>query len=136
MLCGLGFHMEIKKEIFKNILVPKRTGYSFPIWHVTSSSGPLPKYFRLWPCFGNLHYGIGVGFHIEIKKETFNNLLVQNRKDYNFHICHVVSSSGPLPKYFRLWPCCGNLHNAVGLAFYIEIKKETLKNILALNPQG
>ena len=40
MLWGLGFHMEVKKEILKN-LVPNRTGESFDIWYVASSSGPL-----------------------------------------------------------------------------------------------
>ena len=55
MLWGLGFHIEIKKEIFKNLLVPNRKDYSFHIWHVhvASSSGPPPKYFKLWPRGGN-----------------------------------------------------------------------------------
>ena len=33
----LGFHIEIQKEIFKNLLVPNREGYSFDIWSVASS---------------------------------------------------------------------------------------------------
>ena len=49
MLWVLGFDIEIKKEIFKNLLVSNRKGYSFDIWHVASSSGPQPKYFKLWP---------------------------------------------------------------------------------------
>ena len=44
MLWGLGFHIEIKKEFFKNLLFPYGMGYSFHIWYVASSSGPLPKY--------------------------------------------------------------------------------------------
>ena len=52
MLWGLGFHIHIKKEMFKNLLVPNRKGYSFHIWHVASYSGPLPKYFKLWPWSG------------------------------------------------------------------------------------
>ena len=46
----------------------------------------------------------GLGFHIQIKKENFKNLLVSNHKGKSFHILHVASSSGPLPKYYTLWP--------------------------------
>ena len=53
MLWVLGFNIEIKKDFFKNLLVPNRKGYNFHIWHVSSSSGPLPKYFKLWPWGGN-----------------------------------------------------------------------------------
>ena len=59
MLLGLGFHIEIKKEIFRNFLVPK-----------------LPKYFKLRPFRGNCPYVFGIGFQIEIKMEIFKNLLV------------------------------------------------------------
>ena len=41
-------------------------------------------------------------------KEKNKNLLVPNRKGYRFHIWHVASSSGHLPKQTKLWPCCGN----------------------------
>ena len=64
MLLVLGFHIEIKKEIFKNLLVPNRKGWSFHIWHVASSSPML----------------LVLGFHLEIKKEIFKNLLVPNHK--------------------------------------------------------
>ena len=40
-----GFHGNRKN--FKNLLVPNLKGYSFHIWNVASSSGPLPKYFKL-----------------------------------------------------------------------------------------
>ena len=68
------------KEIFKNLLVPNRNGWSFHIWHVASSSALYQN---------TSNYGPGVeispmlwvlGFHIEIKKENFKNLLVPNRK--------------------------------------------------------
>ena len=49
MLFGLGFHIQIKKKIFKNLLVPNKQNYHFYIWHVASSSGTLPKWFKLWP---------------------------------------------------------------------------------------
>ena len=49
VLWVLGFHIEIKKEIFKNLLVPKGKGWSFDILHVASSTDVLPKYFKLWP---------------------------------------------------------------------------------------
>ena len=79
MFWGLGFHIEIKREIFNNIFVPNRKGYSFHIWHVASSSGPLPKYIKLWPWSGNKSCVVGcLGFHIEIKKEIFENLPVPN----------------------------------------------------------
>ena len=78
--CGVSDFTEIKKEIFKNLLVPNHKGKSFHIWHVASFSGPLPKYFNgpgveispmLW----------GLGFKIAIKKEFFKkNLLVPNGK--------------------------------------------------------
>ena len=45
--------MATKRKNFKNLLVPNRKGESFHIWHVASSSGPLPKYFKLWPWDGN-----------------------------------------------------------------------------------
>ena len=53
MLWVLRFHIEIKKEIFKDLLVPNHKSESFHIWHVASSSGPLPKYFNLWAKSGN-----------------------------------------------------------------------------------
>ena len=59
VLWVLGFHIEIKKEIFRNLLVPNRKGHSFDIWHVASSSGPLPKFFKLWPWSGNWSYVVG-----------------------------------------------------------------------------
>ena len=39
------------------------------MWHMESSSGPQPKYFRLWSSCGNLHFVVGLGFHIDINKE-------------------------------------------------------------------
>ena len=45
MLWGLGFHKEIKTEIFKNLLVSNCKGESFDIWYVAFSSGPLPSLF-------------------------------------------------------------------------------------------
>ena len=42
MLWGLGFHIQIKKEIFENLLAPNCDRWSFDIWYVASSSGPLP----------------------------------------------------------------------------------------------
>ena len=51
MLWGLGFHIEIKKEIFKNLLVPNCKGKSFHSWYVASSSGPLPSNF-IWCPWG------------------------------------------------------------------------------------
>ena len=39
--------MATERKNFKNLLVPNRKGYSFHIWHVASSSGVLPKYFKL-----------------------------------------------------------------------------------------
>ena len=53
MLWVFGFHIEIKKEIVKDLLVPNHEGESFHIWHVAVSSGVLPKYFKLWPWSGN-----------------------------------------------------------------------------------
>ena len=58
MLWGLRFHKEIKKEIFENLLVPNCNRYSFDIWYVASSRGPLPSLFiwcpwgQNWPCPG------------------------------------------------------------------------------------
>ena len=49
MLLVLRFHIEIKKEIFKNLLVPNRKGCNFHIWHVASSSGPLPNISNYGP---------------------------------------------------------------------------------------
>ena len=113
MLWVLGFYIVIKKEIFKNLLVPNCKGQSFHIWHVASSSGLYQN---------TLNYGLGVeispmlwvlGFYIEIKKEIFKNLLVPNRKGKSFDIWHVASSSGPLPKFQimalegKLVLCCG-----------------------------
>ena len=43
MLWGLGFQIEIKNEFFENLLVPNCYRYSFDIWHVASSRGPLPR---------------------------------------------------------------------------------------------
>ena len=45
MLWVLGFHIEIKKEMFKNPLVPNRKDWSFDIWYVAFSGGPLPSLF-------------------------------------------------------------------------------------------
>ena len=44
MLWGLGFHIEIKKEIFENLLVQNCKSKSFDIWYVASSSRPLPSF--------------------------------------------------------------------------------------------
>ena len=74
------FHIEIKKEIFKNLLVPNRKGYSFHIWHVAPSCGPLPKYFNYGPGVEISPMLWVLGFHIEIKKNIFKNRLVPNRK--------------------------------------------------------
>ena len=49
MLLGLRFHMETKKEMFKNPLVPNRMGQSFDIWYVASSSRPLLSLFIRYP---------------------------------------------------------------------------------------
>ena len=45
MLWGPRFHIEIKKEIFENLLVPNCKCWRFDIWYVASSSGPLPSLF-------------------------------------------------------------------------------------------
>ena len=72
--------MATERKNLKSLLVPNRKGYSFHIWHVASSSGPLPN---------TSYHGPGVEispmlwvlrFHIEIKKEIFKNLLVPNGK--------------------------------------------------------
>ena len=54
--CGVSDFTEIKKEIFKNLLVPNRKGYSFDIWYVASSSGPLPSLFIRNPWGQNWSY--------------------------------------------------------------------------------
>ena len=59
MLWGLVFHIEIKKEIFKNLLVPNRKGKSNHMWHIASSSGAVPKDFKLWTWSGNQSYVVG-----------------------------------------------------------------------------
>ena len=45
--------MATERKNCKNLLVPKSKGWSFHIWHVESSSGPLSKYFKLWSWSGN-----------------------------------------------------------------------------------
>ena len=47
MLLGLGFKVEIKKDIFENLLVPSCNCENFDIWYVASSSGPLPS-LSIW----------------------------------------------------------------------------------------
>ena len=84
--------MATERKNFKNLLVPNRKGYSFHICHVASVSGPLPN---------TSNYGPGVeinpmlwvlGFHIEIKKEIFKNLLVPNRKvlELSYLACSII----------------------------------------------
>ena len=38
-----------KIEIFENLLLWNHKPYSFHIWYVASSNGPLQKLFKLWP---------------------------------------------------------------------------------------
>ena len=80
MVWVLVFHIEIKKEIFKNLLVQHRKGWSFHIWHVASSSGPLPNTSNYGPGLEISPMLLVLRFHIGIKKEIFKNLLVPNRK--------------------------------------------------------
>ena len=119
---GSWFHREIKKEIFKHLLVPNCKGQSFHIWHVASSSGHLPKYFKLWLTALSV-------------RPSFRP---SNCKGQSFHIWHVASSSGHLPKYFK-----SNYGSGfeVGpmfwvLRLYIKIKKEIFKNLLVPNLKG
>ena len=80
MLWVLGFPIEIKREIFKNLLVSivRARAYIFGmlqhlvvLYQNTSHYGPGVEISpMLW----------GLRFDIEIKKEIFKNLLVPNRK--------------------------------------------------------
>ena len=65
----------------------------------------------------NSNYGPGVeispmlwvhGISHRHKEGFFKNLLVPNCKGLSFHILHVASCRGALPKYFKLWPLSGN----------------------------
>ena len=108
MLWGHRFLIEIKKEIFKNLLV-----LNCHVWHVASSIGPLSQNFKQWAWWGNWPYGLFLRFHIEMKKEVFKSLLVPNSKGKSSQIRHVASSRGPLPKYFGMCEICENWINLV-----------------------
>ena len=104
---------------------------------VTSSSGIIPKYLKLWPWSGNYSYVVGFLISRRDKEGNFlKNLIVPNHKGYIFHIWHVASSSGPLPKYFRYIPGVEISPMLWGLGFHIEIKWEILKNLLVPNRKG
>ena len=64
--------------------------------HVASSNDPLPKYFNcgLVVEIGPMLWGLG--FHMAIKKEIFENFLGPHHKVYSFHIWRVASSDDPL----------------------------------------
>ena len=64
------------RKKFKDLLVPNHEGWSFHFWHVASSSDPLPNASNYGPCLESSPMLWGLGFHIEIKKEIFKNLLV------------------------------------------------------------
>ena len=75
------FHEELwlpwqpKEKNLENLLVPNRMGQSSHLWHVASSSDPLPKYFKLWPGeeIGSIFWVLRL--HTEMKKEILKNLL-------------------------------------------------------------
>ena len=68
-------------------------------WQKWSLGGPLSKLFKEFDsmqnsgCYGNKR---------EKSTKTFKNLLVRNQKAQVFDIWGVASSSGPLPKLFKL----------------------------------
>ena len=68
-------------------------------WQKWSLGGPLSKLFKEFDsmqnsgCYGNKR---------EKSTKTFKNLLVRNQKAQVFDIWYVASSSGPLPKLFKL----------------------------------
>ena len=80
ILWVLRFHKEIKKEVFKNLLVPNRKAraFIFGMWHhlvalYQNTSNYCPG-IKISPMLWVL------GFHIEIKKDIFKNLLVPKHK--------------------------------------------------------
>ena len=68
-------------------------------WQKWSLGGPLSKLFKEFDsmqnsgCYGNKR---------EKSAKTFKNFLVRNQKAQVFDIWYVASSSGPLPKLFKL----------------------------------
>ena len=114
ILWGLGFHIEIKKEIFENLLVPNCNCYSFDIWYVSSSRGPLPGLFIWCPWSQNWHRPGGHKLDIGTKNENFIILLHWNWKAWSFDILYVASPCWPLPSLFiwcplgQNWPCPGD----------------------------
>jgi len=95
-----------------------------------SLGSPLPKLFKWFSLVASVGHWTKKGFQNAI----FKNLLVWNYKAQSFHIWYVASSSGPLPKLFKLcpwghnWPRPGG-----GSQFNIELYKETFKRHLLLN---
>ena len=71
-------HGNQKEKKIKNLLGPHRKGEGLHLWHVASSSGPLPNTSNYGPRVEICTMLWGRGFHIEIKEEIFENLLVPN----------------------------------------------------------
>ena len=90
-------------------------------------------------CWKNLHGGKkwphhrGQRFYIEIYRETFKNLLLQNHQAESFHIWYMATSRRPLHILLKESPWGQKWPRPRGQKFGIEIYWETFKNLLLHN---
>ena len=75
----------------------------------------------------------GSSFYIEIYWETVKNLLLQNLKAESVHIGYIATSRGPSHILLKESPWGQKWPRPRGQKFYIEIYRETFKNLLLQN---
>jgi hypothetical protein len=74
--------------------------------------------------------------YVKKYRETFKNLL-QNHKAESFHIWYMATSRGPLHNYIvERIPLGSKMAPPQGSSFYVEIYRETVKNLLLRNPKA
>jgi len=75
-------------------------GKSLDIWHVTLSSGPLPRLFKVWPWGLNWPHPGCYGFSLYV----YSTSVYLGEALNIFHIKYAEPPCGPLPKLLNIPP--------------------------------
>jgi len=118
-----------QNEIFKNLLVWNYKAQSFHIWYIASSTGPLPKLFKLSPWGQNWPRPFwprpGVhNFTLNYKRKTANNFLSWTANGNFYQTQQEWSLGGPLPKMFKwFWLVAWVGHRVKKYVFKMKFSK-------------